>query len=91
MSGIFEKQRAMTADIENALLENPGTVVEPTVFVNPYHLAPLSALVCFVTDEAESFNVTLKDGQGRAYLSYETPHTSTTKSLIKPSSKRISL
>lgn len=82
MSGIFEKQRAMTADIENALLENPGTVVEPTVFVNPYHLAPLSALVCFVTDEAESFNVTLKDDQGRAYLSYETPHTSTHRIIV---------
>lgn len=83
MSGIFEKQRGITADLESRLSAHPGTASKPMVFVNPYHLAPLSALVCFLTDSEESFNVVLKEGQGRAYLSYDTP-SATAHRIIVP-------
>lgn len=82
MSGIFEKQRGITAALENALSENSGTVSEPVVMINPYHLAPLSALICFMTDKEESFKVTLKDGAGRAYLNYESPVASAHRVIV---------
>lgn len=83
MSGIFEKQRGMTADLEKRLSETPGTVSAPMVIVNPYQLAPLSALVCFLTEEKESFEVILKDAKGREYLRYDSPQ-STQHRIIVP-------
>ena len=37
MSGIFEKQRGITAALENALSENSGTVSEPVVMITTWH------------------------------------------------------
>lgn len=76
MSGIFAKQKTMTANLEALLAEKPGTVEAPTVVVNPYDMAPLSALVCFDTEEAEAFKVTLKDQRGRDFLHYCSPKAS---------------
>ncbi len=71
--GIISEQRAKTEMLAARLAAEPGTVQYPTVIVNPYGIAPLSALVCFQTDVEETFTVCLNDERGRCYLCYETP------------------
>lgn len=71
--GMIIEQRAQTDALNQYLTEHPGTSASPTVVVDPYGVAPLSALVCFATTSAEAFEITLTDGQGRIYLQYRSP------------------
>lgn len=71
--GIIAEQRALTEALEMRLAEESGTPDAPVVVRDPYGVAPLSALVCFTTAQAESFSVQLSDAQGRTYLRYDTP------------------
>ena len=73
--GIIAEQRALTEALEARLAEEPGTPDAPVVVRDPYGVAPLSALVCFATAQAEVFSVQLSDAQGRIYLRYDTPKT----------------
>ena len=73
--GIIAEQRALTEALEARLAEKPGTPDAPVVVRNPYGVAPLSALICFTTAQAEAFSVQLSDVQGRSYLRYDTPKT----------------
>ena len=73
--GIIAEQSALTEALEARLAEEPGTPDAPVVVRDPYGVAPLSALVCFTTAQAEVFSVQLSDAQGRIYLRYDTPKT----------------
>ena len=73
--GIIAEQRALTEELEARLAEERGTPDAPVVVRDPYGVAPLSALVCFATAQAEVFSVQLSDAQGRIYLRYDTPKT----------------
>lgn len=72
-AGVFAEQRMHTEALAASLAEVPGTPEAPVVIVDPYGIAPLSALLCFDTVVHEAFVVTLYDGKGRAYLTYQTP------------------
>lgn len=81
--GMIAEQRARTEALAARLAVEPGTTAQPTVVMNPYGIAPLSALVCFQTEAAETFTVRLSDAQGRIYLQYETP-AATTHRIVVP-------
>lgn len=71
--GIIAEQRTMTEALHARLADSPGTADAPNIVVDPYGIAPLSALVGFETDQEEAFNVSLQDESGRVYLNYLTP------------------
>lgn len=81
--GIIAEQRALTEALEARLVEESGTPDAPVVVRDPYGVAPLSALVCFTTAQAEAFSVQLSDAQGRTYLRYNTP-SATAHRIIVP-------
>lgn len=73
--GMIVEQRAQTDALHQYLAEHPGTSASPTVVVDPYGVAPLSALVCFETLSEEAFDVSLIDGEERIYLRYHSSET----------------
>ena len=81
--GIIAEQGALTEALEVRLAEKPGTPDAPVVVRDPYGVAPLSALVCFTTAQAEASSVQLSDAQGRTYLRYNTP-SATAHRIIVP-------
>lgn len=81
--GIIAEQRVLAEALEARLVEESGTPDAPVVVRDPYGVAPLSALVCFTTAQAEAFSVQLSDAQGRTYLRYNTP-SATAHRIIVP-------
>lgn len=71
--GIIVEQRTMTEALHECLANTPGTADAPNIVVDPYGIAPLSALVCFETVQEEAFDVSLQDESGRVYLNDLTP------------------
>lgn len=72
-NGMIAEQRRITDALEARLQTAPGTAEAPVVIVDPYGIAPLSALICFETAQEEAFEVSLLDAEGRRYLTYQTP------------------
>lgn len=54
---IFEIQKEVDKEIEGYINDKQYTVQEPKVILNPYKIAPLTALVIFQTDEEVSIEI----------------------------------
>lgn len=67
---IFEQQEKYQKKLDERLSQQGYTAKNPLVICNPYGIAPLSAMICFRTDEPASFQITLSDCEKGPFMRY---------------------
>lgn len=77
LEGTIKEQYETDIDIYYTVAESGYTIDEPYVVLDPYGVAPLSAYVCFETEEAVSITVAVSSNGKSAGISYAYEETDT--------------
>lgn len=64
-------QKQMTADIQQALIEQKYTLDDPLILVNPYKISPLTALISFDTPVPATVKVTVVGKDKETTISHQ--------------------
>ncbi len=73
---MLERQKSITADIINETSTGGYSFDDPLIILDPYEASPLSALICFQTEQPSQISITIKGKDELTDVNYNFDHPS---------------